>query len=121
MIFDRTAGGHRFDYRQGFCVVCGITREEFKDNDYPKCTGELYGVRQFLRIVILRKPHRQLSASDHLAAGPAARAGAVPAAVRRSTNDDQVDDSTADAGDYHSNSVDSNRSGARRRVLLGWL
>jgi len=41
MIFDRTAGGHRFDYGRGFCVLCGITREEFKDNDYPKCTGEL--------------------------------------------------------------------------------
>ena len=38
MIFDRT-GGHRFDYSRGFCVLCGITREEFKDTDYPKCTG----------------------------------------------------------------------------------
>jgi len=46
MIFDRTAGGHRFDYSQGICVLCGITREEFKDNDYPKCTGEPYGERE---------------------------------------------------------------------------
>jgi hypothetical protein len=37
-IFDRTAGD-RFDYSQGICGLCGITREEFKDNDYPKCTG----------------------------------------------------------------------------------
>ena len=44
-IFDRT-GGDRFDYSQGICVLCGITREEFKDNDYPKCTGELYGQRE---------------------------------------------------------------------------
>jgi hypothetical protein len=46
MIFDRTAGGHRFDYNQGFCILCGITREEFKDNDYPKCAGEPYGKRE---------------------------------------------------------------------------
>jgi hypothetical protein len=46
MIFDRTAGGRRFDYSQGFCVLCGITREEFKDNDYPECTGEPYGQRE---------------------------------------------------------------------------
>jgi hypothetical protein len=48
MIFDRTAGGHRFDYSRGFCVLCGIAREEFKDNDYPKCAGELYGQRERL-------------------------------------------------------------------------
>jgi hypothetical protein len=50
MTFDRTAGGHRFDYSQGICVLCGITREEFKDNEYPKCTGELYGKRESLPI-----------------------------------------------------------------------
>ena len=43
MIFDRTAGGHRFDYSQGICVLCGITREEFKDSGYPGCTAEPYG------------------------------------------------------------------------------
>jgi len=43
MIFDRTAGGHRFDFIRGVCFVCGISREEFKDNSYPRCTGELYG------------------------------------------------------------------------------
>jgi hypothetical protein len=46
VIFDRTAGGHRFDYSQGLCVLCGITRGEFNDNDYPECTGELYGKRE---------------------------------------------------------------------------
>jgi hypothetical protein len=50
MIFDRTAGGHRFDYSKGLCVMCGITREEFKNNDYPECTGELYGKRESLPI-----------------------------------------------------------------------
>jgi hypothetical protein len=43
MIFDRTAGGHRFDFTRGVCFVCGISREEFKDNSYPRCTGEPYG------------------------------------------------------------------------------
>jgi len=43
MAFDRTAGGHRFDYVQGVCVMCGMSREEFKDNNYPQCAGEPYG------------------------------------------------------------------------------
>ena len=43
MIFDRTAGGHHFDFTRGVCFVCGISREEFKDNSYPRCTGEPYG------------------------------------------------------------------------------
>jgi hypothetical protein len=79
-IFDRT-GGDRFDYSQGICVLCGITREEFKDNDYPECTGshtESESVRQILRVVILRKPHRQLSARDHLLARPVLQLGRVP-------------------------------------------
>jgi hypothetical protein len=46
MVFDRTAGGHRFDFTRGVCVLCGITREEFKDNDYPRCTGEPYGKQE---------------------------------------------------------------------------
>jgi hypothetical protein len=43
MIFDRTAGGHRFDFTRGVCFLCGITREEFKDANYPQCMGEPYG------------------------------------------------------------------------------
>jgi hypothetical protein len=50
MIVDRTAGGHRFDFIRGVCFVCGITCEEFKDNDYPKCTGEPYGEPERLPI-----------------------------------------------------------------------
>jgi hypothetical protein len=42
MIFDRTAGGHRFDFTRGVCFVCGISREEFKDNNYPRCATEPY-------------------------------------------------------------------------------
>jgi hypothetical protein len=45
-VFDRTAGGHRFDFTRGVCFLCGITREEFKDANYPKCTGEPYGRRE---------------------------------------------------------------------------
>jgi hypothetical protein len=40
--FDRTAGGHRFDFSRGVCVLCGITRNEFEDEDYPHCTGQPY-------------------------------------------------------------------------------
>jgi hypothetical protein len=43
MFFDRTAGGHRFDFTRGVCFLCGITREEFKEHDYPRCAGEPYG------------------------------------------------------------------------------
>jgi hypothetical protein len=50
MIFDRTAGGHRFDFTRGVCFMCGISREEFKDNEYPRCTGEPYGKGQSLPI-----------------------------------------------------------------------
>ena len=50
MIFDRTAGGHRFDFTRGVCFVCGISREEFKNNSYPRCTGELYGEAETLPI-----------------------------------------------------------------------
>jgi len=50
MIFDRTAGGHRFDYIRGVCVMCGMSRDEFKDNDYPQCAGEPFGKREALPI-----------------------------------------------------------------------
>ena len=72
-IFDRTAGGYRFDFTRGVCVLCRISREEFKDNDYPECAGEPYGKRERLAI----------SRADRVsfAPCPAARAGAVPAAV----------------------------------------
>ena len=46
MIFDRTAGGHRFDFTRGVCFLCGISREEFKDSDYPRCTGEPFGKQE---------------------------------------------------------------------------
>ena len=46
MFFDRTAGGHRFDFTRSVCFLCGITREEFKENDYPRCAGELYGKQE---------------------------------------------------------------------------
>ena len=50
MIFDRTAGGHRFDFTLGVCFLCGISREEFKDNDYPRCSGEPFGKQEPLPI-----------------------------------------------------------------------
>jgi hypothetical protein len=40
--FDRTAGGHRFDFSRGICVLCGITRKEFEDEERPQCTGAPY-------------------------------------------------------------------------------
>jgi hypothetical protein len=40
---DQPPGGHRFDYTRGVCVMCGMSCEEFKNNDYPKCAGEPYG------------------------------------------------------------------------------
>jgi len=48
MFFDRTAGGHRFDFTRGICFLCGITHEEFKDNNYPRCNGEPYGKNERL-------------------------------------------------------------------------
>jgi hypothetical protein len=47
MIFDRTAGGHRFDFT---CFVCGMSREEFKDSSYPRCSGEPFGKLETLPI-----------------------------------------------------------------------
>jgi hypothetical protein len=44
--FDRTAGDHRFDFSRGVCVVCGITRKEFEDEDCPPCTGQPYEQRK---------------------------------------------------------------------------
>jgi hypothetical protein len=38
-------------------------------------------------------------------------------ALEEHTNNDQIDDGIADAGRYHGNRNDSNRSG----VLAGWL
>jgi hypothetical protein len=46
MIFDRPADGHRFDFTRGVCFLCGISREEFKDDDYPRCTGEPFGKQE---------------------------------------------------------------------------
>jgi len=43
--FDRTAGDHRFDFSRGVCVVCGITRKEFEDEDRPPCAGQPYEQR----------------------------------------------------------------------------
>ena len=50
MIFDRTAGGHRFDFTRGVCFVCGMSREEFKDSSYPRCPGEPFGKLETLPI-----------------------------------------------------------------------
>jgi hypothetical protein len=50
MAFDRTAGGHRFDFSLGVCFLCGISREEFEDDGHPQCTGQLYEKADRLRI-----------------------------------------------------------------------
>jgi hypothetical protein len=53
--FDRTAGDHRFDFGRDVCVVCGITRNEFEDEDRPRCTGQPYEQRSHSPD---RRPHR---------------------------------------------------------------
>jgi hypothetical protein len=40
MAFDRTSGGHRFDFSSGVCHRCGMTREHYEDNGKPICRGK---------------------------------------------------------------------------------
>jgi hypothetical protein len=49
MVFDRTAGGHRFDFSREICFLCGISREEFEDDGRPQCTGQPYEKADRLR------------------------------------------------------------------------
>ena len=49
MVFDRTAGGHRFDFSREVCFLCGISREEFEDDGRPQCTGQPYEKADRLR------------------------------------------------------------------------
>ncbi|MGA7325773.1 MAG: hypothetical protein WBX25_15120 [Rhodomicrobium sp.] len=39
MSFDRTGGGHAFDFDRDVCVKCGMTRSNYLDNRNPSCTG----------------------------------------------------------------------------------
>lgn len=39
LAFDRSAGGHVFDFDKRACTVCGMTQEEFRDGKQPACTG----------------------------------------------------------------------------------
>lgn len=32
-------GGHHFDFSTHKCVVCEMTREYYRDNGKPRCTG----------------------------------------------------------------------------------
>ena len=40
MVFNRTAGGHAFDFDRGVCLKCGITRERYEDSGEPRCSKE---------------------------------------------------------------------------------
>jgi len=40
MIFDRTAGDHRFAFRSEVCILCGISRAEFEQAGQPRCTEQ---------------------------------------------------------------------------------
>ena len=39
MPLNRTARGHRFDFKSRACVVCGMTHKEFLDKGRPACMG----------------------------------------------------------------------------------
>jgi len=46
MVFDRTAGGHRFAFGNNVCIRCGMSRREFEDGGRPRCTGQRPKLRQ---------------------------------------------------------------------------
>jgi hypothetical protein len=50
MAFDRTAGGHHFDFSRGVCTRCEIFREKFEDNGRPPCTGRPPDKRERLTV-----------------------------------------------------------------------
>jgi hypothetical protein len=40
MAFDRTAGGHRFDFSREVCQRYGMSREKFENHGRPRCKGK---------------------------------------------------------------------------------
>jgi len=50
MSFDRTAGGHRFDFSRMVCVRCEMSHEHFEDNGRPQCKGRPPDKRERLTI-----------------------------------------------------------------------
>jgi hypothetical protein len=39
MPLERTARGHRFDFKSRACVICGMTHKEFLEKGRPACMG----------------------------------------------------------------------------------
>jgi hypothetical protein len=39
MPFNATAGGHRFDFISGLCMKCGMSREKFENEHWPRCSS----------------------------------------------------------------------------------
>jgi hypothetical protein len=39
MPLERTARGHRFDFKSRACVICGMTHKEFLKKGRPACMG----------------------------------------------------------------------------------
>jgi hypothetical protein len=39
MRFDRSAGGHNFDFDTDVCTQCGIVRRQYRDGGNPQCTA----------------------------------------------------------------------------------
>ena len=50
MVFDRTAGGHRFDFIRMACTRCEMSHEHFEDNGRPTCNGQPPDKRERLTI-----------------------------------------------------------------------
>jgi hypothetical protein len=50
MTFDRSSGGHAFDFSAGVCERCGMTREYFQDNGEPRCSGNKSEMRERIPI-----------------------------------------------------------------------
>jgi len=39
MRFERSAGGHNFDFDTDVCTRCGIARRQYRDGGNPLCTA----------------------------------------------------------------------------------
>ena len=72
MRFERSAGGHNFDFDTDVCTRCGIARRQYRDGGNPLCAAQ-----KVVRLVAaINAPSQRLKVSSRrLAAGsPAASA-----------------------------------------------